>query len=302
MYSMAFFIALLFIGLTISLCPVAFILNYSFSGFVSKKHFLIVLLISISCLIYLIFIFIYLIDILLLFKIRRTFGSTFFYTIYKYSRIMTIGGLYEWILLTFVSNSTKRQIRIVYLILALITFGTFYPFESRIFLSNNSLKELNSKTLLNPNQYDDTRDNTLNSVGMASIPSQIIENNTLPVFIVYKRTYDPFFSLIIQKEFPTKDFLNHEDKMLVADKFFRLYIDDTAFVKNDKYFLTQHQGTHEVGFKSFVDITNLSKGVHSLSIVINREVLNKKANTQLYNSINNILSDNDSIFTRIPFL
>ncbi len=300
MYSMAFFIALLFIGLTISLCPIAFILNYSFSALI-ENYIILVILITIASFFYLLFLFIYFLDILLLFKIRKKFSGFFFYKIYKYSRIMTLGGLYEWILLTFVSNSTKRQIRIVYIIIATIFFGTFYPFESRVFLTNNSLNDLNSKTLLHINQYDDTRDNSINSVGIASIPSQIIYKNILPIFIVYKRTYDPFFNIIIKQEFPKKDFLSDVDKMIVADKFFRLYLDDTVFVKNDNYFLTQHAGTQEIGFKSFVDITTLTKGIHSLSIVINKDILNQKASDQLYNSINNILSDHDSTFTRIPF-
>lgn len=227
------------------------------------------------------------------FKRSRWF-STLYYPIYRFYSILSLSFVYRSIYYHLITNYKKKHI--VFASLALLV----------LFLINNRLNSWDnypffpqmddeSEALIRNEHYDDQR--TDGFIETASIPSRIVNNGFLELFV----RYSPVNNEILQFLCPASKNLNTDitfmegmkagveaqgdstrtineilrslnnfDEMVSMSagclvKMYDIYIDG-AKVENPELFFTTHKNKGEKGFAFMLDLNDLSRGRHLLSI------------------------------------
>lgn len=241
-------------------------------------------------LIYLFIGFIYAIDTLslgFLKKYKRI--SKIYFPIYKLMGIITLSGIYKSIYYTLMSRFSKNKIRLALCVYMLLFFFIpFMKFDQYIFYPDNG-----TDFKMSSNVYDDLR-NEDDYIFKASIPSQIVKENFLPLFIRYRvednevlkkhcdifepKKKDGFNSGIVISDngiqmssaYINED--NPEDALECLSTFYTIKIDSVA-IPSEFYFYT-HPNQEERGVFTMLEIDSLSKGNHDL--IIKNKILNRE--------------------------
>lgn len=248
------------------------IINYSFMG--------IVLLFFVSSLIYLI-------DTLSLgFFKKYNWLSKIYYPIYTVLSFITMSKIYRAIYYNLISRFSKGKIRILLFIylfaLFIIPVSNFNQYH--FFPDNKTPNKIYSSN------YDNLRvaDRFIYD---ASIPSNIITDQYLPLFIRYDVSHNDLLRKLCTDYIPNKtgvfqpgikfdsgiqigeaDVEEEDAEKLLncLSSFYTLYINDSLFNKNE-YFFYNHPNKNEYGLLTTLDIRHLEKGQNTIKIDIQHE-------------------------------
>ncbi|MGX1930743.1 hypothetical protein [Flagellimonas sp. 2504JD4-2] len=210
---------------------------------------------------------------------RKKWTSWFYYPIYWLFKYLTLSFLYRPIVYNFLDTKFGRRLSLILVPLYLgltILAGTGFS------TSNYWHKDLNSNSFIaNMENYDDAVERNTTYVNLASIPSKVITDNFLNVFIVYGRTIEDdvfYFNEELKPEednrglhstFQTGKIRWQNRRKLLTEymttlkEMYRFKIDSTSYDFDLVY--TQNQREQE-GFETFLDIGDLVNGKHVLEV------------------------------------
>lgn len=206
--------------------------------------------------------------------------SKLYYPIYKIMGVVTLAGLYRSIYYSLISRYSKNKIRIALILyLSIIVLVSFFEYDQYIYYPDNG-----GEFKLTDGVYDDQRPDGI-PIYAATIPSRVIEESYLPLFIRYR----PIDNIPLEKfctEFKPKKgggikggslfsanldlttrgvMEDNPGKALdcLAD-FYTVSIDSVP-LKSD-YYMYRHPNSEERGITTMIDIDTLPRGKHIISI------------------------------------
>ena len=284
----SFFLWVLFVNMTAVLLEI--IRDYFEGGFLSTLFsgiriiFLTVMTISG---------FIYLIDTLSLgFFKKYKWLSKIYYPIYVFFGWITLSGIYRSIYYSLISRFSKRRIRL--LLITFLFILIMYPFNRITFYKyfpdpNSDAKELAS------NCYDNLREKNAR-IWSASIPSDIVTGDYLPLFIRYNVDNNETIDSLCTSYTPTKEsiwvsgfqrtgikdpFYKEEDaEQLLAclSQLYSVSVNDSLWTDLDYYFY-HHPNMNERGLRVMIDTQQLTKGKNIIDVGY-KKLDNKKIMTE----------------------
>lgn len=229
---------------------------------------------------------IYMIDFFTLgfFKKYKWLSKIYFPIYYLFSWI-TLSFLYRTLYYNLISKFSKRKIGVILIpYLLIIIMVPFFSFNHHIYYPEES-----EKSHINHNYYSDLR-NEEDHIEKVDLPSYIIKNNFLPVFI----SYNPNDNHIIKKTFPDftpgiNEGLNSKVDVKINKKgininindakrnkhveesleclcgLYRIYLND-SLVQNPKFYFKTNINKEEKGIFTVINISDLPVGENILTI------------------------------------
>lgn len=226
--------------------------------------------------------FIYFIDTLSLgFFKKYKWVSKIYFPVYRVIGVITMAGIYRSIYYSLINRFSKNRIRLAlgfYLILFFLI--PFFKFDQYIFYPDNS-----SGFEISSNAYDDLREED-EYIRRASIPSQFVKRNSLPLFIRYQVKDNTTLGKICEDFKPEKnDGLNsgiyykdgnfrlgdpntmekNPGEALECLKSFYSVSIDSTLIESEFYFY-QHPNREERGIFTMLQTDSLAEGKHDIYI------------------------------------
>jgi len=219
---------------------------------------------------------------------HKSKASDAYYPIGKILSYLNLSSIFRYEWFTLISNVSRWKIHgavFSYFMLALIITINDLDFKGDVFdqftgdfFDDRKFKNIPATAFYIQNaEYDDLIKKEDGKVNVASIPSENITGNNLPLFINYKYFFDrslevKFINDSIVSSQRANNFTTPEEYQENADKLmsalnntFQVKVDDNL-IKDSKWFLRRHPLTDQVGFFTRIDISNLRYGDHELDI------------------------------------
>lgn len=214
---------------------------------------------------------------------RKKWASKFYFPIYKIFSFITLSFLYRPLVYNFLDNKFGKKLSwiLIPIYVGIIFLTTFSNHKSNYLNKESS----SSKYYTNANNYDDQILHENDFIKTASIPSKVITESYLKVFLIHNenledRLYDfnkglepkedrrgLRSSIISLSNFPRKrDSLKTEYYKTLND-IFKIYIDKSKYESD---FIATTNKYKRLGFETFLDIDTLSNGKHFLEITRKR--------------------------------
>lgn len=210
---------------------------------------------------------------------RKKWTSWFYYPIYWLFKYLTLSFLYRPIVYNFLDTKFGRRLSLLlvplYLVLTMLA-GTGFS------TSNYWHKDLNSNSFIaNMENYDDSVAKNTSYVSLASIPSKVITDRFLSVFIVYGQTIEDdvfYFNKNLKPEVDNRGLHSTfqsgkigwksrrkllKEYMATLKEMYRLKIDSTSY---DFDFVFTQNNREQEGFETFLDVNQLVHGKHVLEV------------------------------------
>lgn len=206
--------------------------------------------------------------------------SKLFYPIYRIVGIVTLAGLYRSIYYSLISRFSKSKIRIALILyISIIILFSFFEFDQYIFYPDNG-----SRYKLTDIVYDDQRPDGV-VIWSASIPSRLITDSYLPLFIRYRTIDNDALKMFCPEFKPKKEGgiksgnlfsanldlgnrgineANPEKALECLSDFYSVSIDSIEIESN--YYMYRHPNNEERGIATMIDIDTLQRGEHIISI------------------------------------
>ncbi|MEM6805706.1 MAG: hypothetical protein AAF696_30185 [Bacteroidota bacterium] len=231
--------------------------------------------------------FIYFIDFLSLGWIKRIKGfDKVYYPLYRFMGYITFAFLYRDLYYHLIIKKYTRRFGLLlfpfvffstYSINFYVEFLPYFPGVSTIYEPIDKERP----ALIPNNFYDDERDKEA-YIYRASIPSKIIKDDYLPLFISYRTRFNADFTELCDSLAPARsEGLNNntisigfgeeaepevEEKYLEClEDYFQLSIDDSLEI-NSPFMFYVHPEKSEEGFLNVIDIKDLDRGRHFINI------------------------------------
>lgn len=207
----------------------------------------------------------YLFDLITLGLIRRVpFLRKAYYPFYKVGRLAMLGPLYEDIYYGFISNNKKWKAGVVTSLFFLVFLissieirnpGTFTT--SYALLIDNSDMELAFE-----GHYEDRA--TPGNIGFAMIPSEIIRDNVLRVFVLHiiSNETDAFLQEC-DETLGGENFREAEYQLKCLNDLYQVAVNDSISTTNGLFQMNADLGVN--GLVYWLDISHLPRGVHTAS-------------------------------------
>ena len=226
--------------------------------------------------------FIYLILIILVFIDFLTNGlfrridwmAKWFYPVALFFRVVTLSFLYRRSMLVLVSNTKGWKSYLVPFIVLIVCGGFVYiRGEIRDAKRINYLNAAHEMTIRNDN-YENLRDDDDRVI--ATIQSDVINENALRIFITDLGIYDLFYNSDPQESDTQWEYLDSDSSSMFLNKYLTVSIDSVRY-DNIKWFKTQHRSALEFGFLTYMDIDDVLRGSHNLKIQIDTSQVSELA-------------------------
>lgn len=225
---------------------------------------------------------------------RKKSISKIYFPIYWVFSFITLSFLYRPLVHNFLDNKFGRRISIllvpIYILLLVIT--SFGDRTSNYFEKDENAKEYYSDY----RNYEDMLTEEGEFIKLAAIPSKVIRDDFLKVFMVFDDAIEDrmfkrnkglkpekdkrgFYSDIV---FTTQDIDRKKIDSLkrvyikTFNNTYKVYIDTNFY---DADFILGKSNTKEFGFETYIDIKQLTEGRHTLSL--RRDSYNKKDTTEV---------------------
>ncbi len=210
---------------------------------------------------------------------RKKWTTWFYYPFYWIFKYITLSFLYRPIVYNLLDTKFGRRLSFL---LVPLYLGITILAQTGFSTSNYLEKDLDTVSYIaNKDNYHDLIDDQLTMVDRASIPSKVITDPYLNVFIEYGSSIEDdvfYFNEELKPEkdkrglyslfgegtvgFRTRD--NSLKKYLTTlEEMYRLKIDSTAY--DFELVLTENKRKQQ-GFETFLDISELNKGKHVLQV------------------------------------
>ncbi len=201
---------------------------------------------------------------------RFSWFAKFYYPLYRILNVVTLARFYRPIYYGIVTNYSRWKISIF---LILFTVITIYQINSTAFggFPNNRLSRIdlwhrNSDTNAFQGYYDDQ--NEENFSYQAHIPSDIINGNTLRLFVVANvdredsmRKFVSYDSLLQIHPDTGRQFID----IHTIRSFYEIYLNDSLISPLDWKFHYKVR-TRQRGYLTYIDITDLPVGLHEVRV------------------------------------
>lgn len=215
---------------------------------------------------------------------RKKWISRFYLPIYRIFSIISLSVLYRPLVYNFLDNKFGRRLSF----LLLPVFAMIFVFSSYTYRTSNylSVERSSSANYANPNNYEDLLEKNEDFVRIASIPSKVITDPYLKVFIIFNDRlenrlfeYNPGLKPLedvrgLESEISltgnnsTKEERARRDSLRLVyyktfNEFCSVYIDG---VKYPSEFIATTNINKKLGFETYLNIKNLKEGKHLLKI------------------------------------
>jgi len=204
---------------------------------------------------------------------RKEWAIDWFYPLALIFRIITLSFLYRKSILVLISNLKGwRSYLVPILILAMVAGFLFVKKRSG---QNQRLAHIArmSETAYFGSSYENTRQE--DDYLVATIQSDIVDQSFLKVFLKDLKLFNsinPHDQGIKSTWFE----LSQQELSSRLNKWLNVRIDDDL-IENIEWFDSQHVDNYEFGFVAFIDISNLERGNHSLSIDFDLDNMKERA-------------------------
>lgn len=228
---------------------------------------------------------------------RKKWISRFYLPLYRVFSIISLSVLYRPLVYNFLDNKFGRRLSF----LLLPVFAMIFVFSSYTYRTSNylSVERSSSINYANPNNYEDLLEKNKDFVRVASIPSKVITDPYLKVFIIFNENvenrifdYNPDLKPLVDirgleseisltgNDWSREERRKRDSLRLVYyktfNKVYSLYVDD---VKYPSEFIATTNINKKLGFETYLNIKNLTEGKHLLKIARLRK--RKKDTTNL---------------------
>ncbi|MEQ6124709.1 hypothetical protein AAON49_10940 [Pseudotenacibaculum sp. MALMAid0570] len=218
---------------------------------------------------------------------KKKWTTFFYFPIYKVFSYVTLAFLYRPLVYNFLDNKFGRRLSwiLVPVYVGIIYTSSYYYVESNYL--DYGLRS--SKHYASKSNYEDLLSKQNEFIRVATIPSKVITEPYLKIFIVFDDnvegrlfSYNPglkpkidergyttdavFFSSTSSREINKKDSLRTE-YFKTFNEVYQVYIDNILY---ETEFVGATNSRKNLGFESYVDIKNLTPGKHLLKITRKR--------------------------------
>jgi len=215
---------------------------------------------------------------------KKKWISRFYFPLYRVFSIVSLSFLYRPLVYNFLDNKFGRRLSFILLPI----FASIFIFSSYSYRTSNylSVDRSSSKNYANPNNYEDLMKKNKDFVDIASIPSKVITDSYLKVFIIFNENVEdrlysyneglkPFEDLrgldteftITGSGLTRKQRRARDSLRLVYYKTFNdvynVYVDNKPY---DTEFIATTNVNKKLGFETYLNIKNLTEGKHLLKI------------------------------------
>jgi hypothetical protein len=215
---------------------------------------------------------------------KKKWIAKIYFPLYRVFSIVSLSFLYRPLVYNFLDNKFGRRMSFL---LAPI-FAVIFIFSSYRYHSSNYLAvdRSSSENYANPNNYDDLLTKNKDFVRVASIPSKVITDSYLKVFMIFnERIEERLFEYNeglrplkdirgIQSEISlngnrwTRSQIRKRDSLRLEyyktfNEIHNVYIDNK---KQTATFIATTNPNKKLGFETYIDIKNLTEGKHLLEI------------------------------------
>lgn len=208
----------------------------------------------------------YMIDFITLGGIKRIpVLNRLYYPLYRLMSVITLAPFYRGIYYGFVTNHTKWKVMLGILLFVVIsiTWSTGIRSEREIF-STVDFEVVNDRFHSFSGHYIDAFGDSPSQ--RIQIPSDVIEGDVLPVFVVHSSRYEerqikPLcdYDAVVEQKGSLSDSL----KLVCLKSFYVLSVNDSTY-QNADMFYRENPNTRQKGLVAWLDISHLSRGLHRL--------------------------------------
>ncbi|MDG5492077.1 hypothetical protein [Psychroserpens sp. SPM9] len=213
---------------------------------------------------------------------KKKWTSALYFPVYWVFSFITLSFLYRPLVYNFLDNKFGRRISFVLVPLYfMILIGTSFKYEKSNYIT---LGTASDEFRANISNYEDLLDKSKGQfIRDAAIPSKVITDKFLKVFVVYNEsTEDIIFDFKPELE-PAKDlrglgsdisFENDFKASLIRDSLRPLYIKTLNSIyifkidslRLDSEFVISESKTGQFGFETYLDLKEISNGKHLLNV------------------------------------
>ncbi len=221
--------------------------------------------------VYMIFFLVYSIMVILLLIDFLTNGlfrridwmATWFYPTAVVFRFLTLSFLYRRSLLVLVSNTRGWKSNLIPIIVVAICAGWFLIQREM----RDSRQEQYIRTVQATNLTADNYENLRSEEDylLATIQSDIVTDNALRVFMSDLNFFDTFYDEDDQNSNTKWELLNSDSASIFLNKWLLVNIDSVEF-SDVQWLSTQHNSMLRFGFLAHLDLKELSRGAHNLTV------------------------------------
>lgn len=210
---------------------------------------------------------------------KKKWTTFFYYPIYWIFKYITLSFLYRPMVYNFLDTKFGRRL---VLIIVPLYLGLTVLAKTGFSTSNYLEEDLNSNSYIaNTNNYEDLISKNVSYVDRASIPSKVITNSFLNVFVTYGRSVEDdvfyFNDTLKPKEdrrgiYSTfssgtvswsKQRKHLKDYVETIEDMYTLMIDTVAFKPK---FVVSENMRKQIGFETVLDLKGISRGKHVLKV------------------------------------
>ena len=194
--------------------------------------------------------------------------AKYYYYIALTVRYMTLSFIYNRILLTITSNLPKWQRNLVPALAAALIVGYAYA-EDKVedWQELKYLEELGEGMQRANFESMRKKQDPL----FATIPDEVIEKPVMELFLNTHGLLGRLYQKEDDRETNWSD-IKKSDQLPYVNKYFSFTIDNQAIKPDWRY--GQHKTEFKHGFRSFIDITQLESGLHTLTVTLDTARMN----------------------------
>ncbi|MDT7832870.1 hypothetical protein RQM59_10800 [Flavobacteriaceae bacterium S356] len=215
---------------------------------------------------------------------RKKWTSKFYFPLYRVFSIVSLSFLYRPLVYNFLDNKFGRRLSFV----LLPVFVAIFIFSSYSYRTSNYLNidRSSSENYANPNNYEDLLEKNKDFVKIASIPSKVITDPYLKVFVIFNEHVENRLFDYNENLKPLIDIRGLESEISLTgnnwtraerrkrdslrlvyyktfNKVYSVYVDN---VKYPSDFIATTNVNKKLGFETYLNIKNLTEGKHLLKI------------------------------------
>jgi hypothetical protein len=215
---------------------------------------------------------------------KKKWTTWFYFPFYRVFSIISLSFLYRPLVYNFLDNKFGRRLSFVLLpVFVLIFILSSYSYRTSNYLTIDRASSIN---YANPNNYEDLLAKNKDFVKVASIPSKVITDPYLKVFIIFNERVENRLFSYNQNLKPLTDIRGLESEISLTgnnwtraerrkrdslrlvyyktfNKVYSVYIDNKKYPSE---FIATTNQNKKLGFETYLNIKNLTEGKHLLKI------------------------------------
>lgn len=227
---------------------------------------------------------------------KKKWMTKIYFPFYKIFSVITLSFLYRPLVYNFLDNKFGKRLSLILIpvYVGIIIFSTFNYQKSNYINKESS----SSKYYANANNYEDQILKENDFIRFASIPSKVITDNYLKLFLIYGNNLEDRIFEFNEGLKPEEDQRGLKSENFSFSSSYRYQRNDSLrkeyyhtlndihsiYIDNKKYasdFIATTNNFKKFGFETFLDIDTLPKGKHILKVLRKKIIRKDTLNTVL---------------------